>query len=97
MKFDSKYNYPYTFTILVGNKEWGEAGEGNYQVRIFVTDLDASLSMLNASEELNSISLAQSDLDYLPSEYLDKDSRPVTKEMAVFGFKLILVLYSAVW
>ena len=57
VKFTSKYTFPYTFSMLVSNTEHGKSGEGNYEVRIFLKDLNASLSMLNASDKLGWISL----------------------------------------
>lgn len=50
VELGGKYNYPYTFTLVVSNMKHGKAGEGSFQVRVFAQDMKAKLEMLNGKD-----------------------------------------------
>ena len=50
IELGGKYNYPYTFTLVVSNMKHGKAGEGSFQVRVFAQDMKAKLEMLNGKD-----------------------------------------------
>lgn len=45
--FSTKHSYPCLFTLIVSNMEHGEAGEGDYQVSVYLKDFNATCEKLN--------------------------------------------------
>jgi hypothetical protein len=43
-EFDTSVSYPYTFTLLIANAEHGAAGEGNFEVTVYSTDANMSVT-----------------------------------------------------
>jgi len=45
--FDSKVDYPYTFTIVCGSQNAGPAGEGEFELKVYTRDTTMKLEKLN--------------------------------------------------